>query len=110
LRLAFKPDTDDIRESRAIPVVRKILEEGAVVKAYDPKAMENFRRIFPHITCAGSAAEALKESDACLILTDWDEFRSLTDNDFNLMRNKVILEGRRVLDKEKVSCFEGICW
>ena len=110
LGLAFKADTDDVRETKAAVIVEKILEEGASVQAYDPKAMENFKEIFPQISYAKSAAEAIEGADACLILTDWDEFKKLTDSDFGLMKSKIIIEGRKVLDREKVNGFEGICW
>jgi UDPglucose 6-dehydrogenase len=110
LGLAFKADTDDVRETKAAIVVQKLLEEGASVAAYDPKAMENFKEAFPKIAYAWSAAEALKGSDACLILTDWDEFKNLADKDFDQMKSKIIIEGRKILDKNKVKSFEGICW
>ena len=110
LGLAFKADTDDIRETKATPIVQCLLKDGASVVAYDPKAMENFKVLFPKINCAVSAAEAIKESDACLILTDWEEFKRLSDKDFGQMKSKIIIEGRKILDKKKVSGFEGICW
>ncbi len=110
LGLAFKADTDDVRESRAINVVGRLLEEGAEVKAYDPKGMDNFRRIFPQIQYCSTSKEALENSDAALILTDWEEFKGLVDKDFYGMKGSVIIEGRRVLDKRKVKGFEGICW
>ena len=76
LGLAFKPDTDDIRESRAVPLIRMLYDEGAVVKAYDPVAMKNFRERFPDLIYASSALEIL-DSDAVLIVTEWKEFESL---------------------------------
>ncbi len=110
LGLAFKPDSDDIREASSIRIISKLLEKGAKVKAYDPKAVGNARRIFPDVEYAESTKEAIEGSDACLLLTEWEEFRDLTDGDFKTMKNKVILEGRRILDRNKVSNFEGICW
>lgn len=110
LGLSFKPDTDDVRESRAIPIIKMLMKEGVFIKAYDPKAMDNFKCIFPDIVYTTSIRDALKDSDACLILTDWEEFKRLKDEDFKVMRNNVILEGRRTLDRNKVSSFEGICW
>ncbi|MCD6590544.1 MAG: UDP-glucose/GDP-mannose dehydrogenase family protein [Candidatus Aenigmarchaeota archaeon] len=110
LGLAFKPNSDDIREAPAINIISKLLEKGAKVKAYDPKAVENMRKIFPNVLYADDMKSALKNSDACLIVTDWGEFKQLEDKDFDVMRNKVILEGRKVLDKNKVSNFDGICW
>ncbi len=109
LGLAFKADTDDIRESPALKIVDALLKEGAGIRAYDPKAMDSFRKEFPGITYCGSAAEAISGSDACLILTDWKEF-DFSDKDFESMSNKLILEGRKILKKEKVPLVEGVCW
>jgi len=101
LGLSFKKDTDDIRESRAIPVIKKLIEEKAIVKAYDPKAVENFKQLFPKIKYCGSN-EVLK-SHAVLILTDWDEFKK-----FNY-KGKIVIDGRRI-DEAKKGIYEGICW
>jgi UDPglucose 6-dehydrogenase len=110
LGLAFKPDTDDIREAPSIKIIEKLLEEKAVITAYDPKAMNNMKSIFPKIMYAENPKHALKGADACLILTEWNEFKNLTEKDFSIMKNKIIIEGRRVLDKKKVKNFEGVCW
>ena len=110
LGLAFKPDSDDIREASSISIISKLLERGAKVKAYDPKAMENMKKLFPDIEYAKDAKEAIEGSDACLILTDWEEFKRLEAKDFEGMKGNVIIEGRKVLDRNKVSGFEGICW
>ncbi len=110
LGLAFKADTDDVRDSKAIPIIESLLKEGAVVYAHDPRAEENFSQIFQDIQYCDSPAEALKNSEACLILTDWEEYKALEDKDFSLMKSKIIIEGRKVLDKNKVKNFEGICW
>ena len=104
LGLAFKPNTDDIRESRAIPVVEQLLKEGAVVKAYDPKAMDNFRKVFPHITYCSSAEEVLEDTDAVLILTKWEEFRKL---DYS---GKIVIDGRRLEEAKTAGIYEGVCW
>jgi UDPglucose 6-dehydrogenase len=106
LGLAFKNDTDDARESRSIPVIENLLMKGASVFAYDPKANESMSRIHPGIDYCQNAAEALMDADACLIMTEWPEFGQL-DGEFDLMRSRVIIEGRRIL-----SCrdSEGICW
>jgi len=108
LGLSFKAETDDIRESPAIKIINKLLELGAHISAYDPKAMENMKQLFPDIDYFNSVETALKNSDACLILTDWKEFKSL-DSEFDVMKNKIIIEGRKVLDPKKVD-FEGVCW
>jgi UDPglucose 6-dehydrogenase len=110
LGLAFKPETDDVRESPAIRVVSELLRHGARVRAYDPKASRNFRELFPGIAYCKSAQEALKGAESCLVLTEWAEFRELTDQDFSGMRERIILEGRKALNPNRVSNFEGICW
>ena len=105
LGLAFKPDTDDIRESRAIPIVKSLLEEGAKVIAYDPKAMDNFRELFPQLIYAESAEKVLEKSDAVLIVTEWEEFKNL---DYN---GHVVVDGRRIEKaKRDARIYEGVCW
>ncbi|RLF50090.1 MAG: UDP-glucose 6-dehydrogenase [Thermoplasmata archaeon] len=104
LGLAFKPNTDDIRGSRAVPVVNQLLKEKAVVKAFDPKAMENFKKMFLQIKYCSSAEEAL-DSDAVLVLTKWEEFKKL---DFT---GKIVIDGRRLLEAKKTArIYEGVCW
>ncbi|MCP1716292.1 UDPglucose 6-dehydrogenase [Methanocalculus alkaliphilus] len=103
LGLAFKPDTDDIRESRAIPIIGELRKEGAGVIAYDPLAIAHFRSLFPEITYASSAAEVL-ECDAVLIITEWKEFEAL---DYT---GKLVIDGRRVPKAAVGSIYEGVCW
>ncbi|RJS69891.1 UDP-glucose/GDP-mannose dehydrogenase family protein [ANME-2 cluster archaeon] len=110
LGLAFKNDTDDIRESRSIPVITELLNLGAQVSAYDPLAEPNMRKIFPEIDYCESALDALNGADACLIMTEWDEFRSL-DKEFDAMKNLVVIDGRRVVSLDHGrGIYEGICW
>lgn len=106
LGLAFKNDTDDVRESRSIPIIKELLRRGALVAAYDPKANASMREIFPEIEYCKSASQALTDADAVLVLTEWPEFGDL-NREFDLMRSRVIIDGRRV-----ISCrdAEGICW
>jgi UDPglucose 6-dehydrogenase len=106
LGLAFKDNTDDIRDSRAIPVIQELVQKGAKVAAYDPMAIPNMQRIFPAIEYCTSAAGALTAADACLVMTEWPEFSRL-DKEFDLMAQPVIIEGRRILNRKEV---EGICW
>jgi len=97
LGLAFKSNTDDVRESPALRVVADLLEEGAFVRAHDPQAMDNFRAVFPDISYCASGHEAMKGADALVILTEWNEYRSL---DFNLMSK--VMKGRILLDMRNV--------
>jgi UDPglucose 6-dehydrogenase len=104
LGLAFKPGTDDVRESRAIPVIRKLREEGARIVAYDPLASDNFRRIFPDITYAPAAQQVL-DADAILIITEWPEFEQL---DFS---GKIVIDGRRIRKaRTDARIYQGVCW
>jgi UDPglucose 6-dehydrogenase len=106
LGLAFKDNTDDIRDSKAIPVIQELLLGGARVVAYDPMAAEAMRRLFPTVTYCHSAGDALDGADACLVMTEWPEFGKI-DKEFERMKTRIIIEGRRIL-----SCngTEGICW
>ena len=110
LGLAFKPDSDDIREASSVSIISKLLEKGANVRAYDPKAITNMKRVFPDIEYPENAKEAIKDSDACLIVTEWKEFKNLSEKDFETMKNRIVIEGRKVLDRNKISGFDGICW
>jgi len=104
LGLAFKPNTDDIRDSRAITVVDTLIKNGAKVVAYDPKAMENFKKIFSQIEYVSSAEEVL-DTDAVLVATGWEEFEDLDFTD------KVVIDGRRIERAEKEAAkYEGVCW
>jgi len=106
LGLAFKDNTDDVRDSRAIPVIDRLIREGATVVAFDPVANTMMERIFPRILYCSSAEEALTGSDACLVMTEWPEFSRL-DDEFKMMKSKVVIEGRRILS---YSDREGVCW
>jgi UDPglucose 6-dehydrogenase len=102
LGLAFKPDTDDMREARVIPIVNKLLEEGANVTAYDPVAMQVARGIFnDKIQYASSAIECIKNADCCIIATEWEEFKKLTPDYFSkLMKQPIVIDGRRIYNPE----------
>ena len=104
LGLAFKPDTDDIRDSRSIPLVDALLKQGASVKAYDPKAMSNFKKLFSDISYCDSAKQVL-DADAVIIATAWKDFEQL---DYS---GKLVIDGRRMLKiKETAKTYEGVCW
>lgn len=103
LGLSFKPNTDDVRDSRAIPIVSQLLKEGAYVKAYDPRGMENFMKLFPHITYV-STLDEIFNSDAILITTKWDEFRNLD------YKGKIVIDGRRLKEAKNAKIYEGVCW
>ena len=106
LGLAFKDNTDDVRDSRAIPVIQELLKRGARIVAFDPMAGPNMQKIFPEIEYALSAGDALKEADGCLVMTEWPEFGRIVQ-EFDLMAHKIVIEGRRILSWNGA---EGICW
>jgi UDPglucose 6-dehydrogenase len=105
LGLAFKPDTDDIREARSTSIIHKLLSEGANVVAYDPVAISNAKSIFgDRIKFASSAIECLQNADCCIIATEWDEFKTLHPEDFiKNMRRPVLIDGRRIYDPKQFS-------
>jgi UDPglucose 6-dehydrogenase len=102
LGLAFKPGTDDVRECRAIKIVETLLEQGANLKAYDPAATENFRKMFPRISYTGP--QDVLKCDAVLIVTEWEEFEHLD------YRGKIVIDGRRVKKAKEARIYEGVCW
>jgi UDPglucose 6-dehydrogenase len=105
LGLAFKPDTDDMREARVIPIINQLLADGAHVAAYDPVAVSVAKGIFKDsIRYADSAVDCLKGADCCLLVTEWPEFKKLTPKDFVANMNKPILyDGRRIYDPQEFS-------
>lgn len=110
LGLAFKNDTDDIRESRAIPLIGMLLAEGASVAAYDPMASGHMKQVYPNIAYCNTAGDALEGADACLIATEWEEFGRL-GTEFGRMKSRIVIDGRRVVNPDgKGLVYEGICW
>ncbi len=111
--LAFKPNTDDMREAPALVIIDKLIEAGATVKAYDPVAMEESqRRIGDKVEYAKDQFEALIDADALLVITEWSEFRMLNYRVIErLMRNKLIFDGRNIYEpiEMKEFGFEYFC-
>jgi len=98
--LAFKPNTDDIREAPALSIIDELLKEGAIVTAFDPEAMANVRKkLGDKITFADGQYDAIKDCDALIVATEWNEFRTPDfDRMVSLMKNKVIFDGRNVYE------------
>ena len=109
LGLAFKPGTDDVRYTRAIPIIEGLQERGADVVGYDPVATENMREHFPDLAYADSASEALADAHAAMVVTDWDEFAAL-DDEFDRMADPVVIDGRRVIERRDGITYEGLTW
>jgi UDPglucose 6-dehydrogenase len=103
--LAFKPDTDDIREAPALYMIRALLEAGAEVRAYDPEAMENVKSIFGNqISYAKDEYDALLQADALLICTEWSTFRNPNFRAMkDLMADNVIFDGRNLYDLDDLT-------
>lgn len=102
--LAFKPNTDDIREAPALTIISRLLNKGAKVQAYDPEAMANVKEVFmDRIEFCNTEYEALKDADALAIVTEWNEFRT---PDFDMMKKlmhaPVIFDGRNIYDVKAV--------
>lgn len=102
--LAFKPNTDDMREAPAIYIIKELVKLGAIVVGYDPAAMENAKYYLGDIlTYADEQYEAIKEAEALLILTEWNEFRNPDfDKIKQLLKNPIIFDGRNIFDVKKV--------
>lgn len=98
LGAAFKPNSDDVRDSPALNVAGQVQLQGAAVTVFDPKAMDNSRRLFPTLNYADSALDACRGADVVLVLTEWAEFRELTPADLDsIVREKCIVDGRNCL-------------
>ena len=102
--LAFKPDTDDIREAPALYIINELIEAGATICAYDPEAMSNVKKLLgDKIEFAGDQYEALKDADALLIATEWSVFRTPDfDQVTSLLKNKVIFDGRNLYSLDQM--------
>jgi UDPglucose 6-dehydrogenase len=102
LGAAFKPESDDVRDSPALNVAAQLQLQGASVKVYDPKAMDNSRLIFPTLNYVDSATVACEQSDAVLVLTEWAEFVDLDPRALaKLVNKRLVIDGRMCLDAAK---------
>ena len=113
LGLAFKANTDDIRESRAVVMVDYLLSREAEVAVYDPAAMSNMKQLYPDLDYAESVESAVKGASAVLIMTDWNEFRGMDLAQIGeLMDKKVIVDAKNLLSREQLAengfAFEGV--
>jgi len=113
LGLAFKPDTDDMREASSLVLSARLRGEGAEVVAFDPVAMDNARSLLPGVEMKETALAALENADAAVLVTEWSEFRELDwDGAAARMRRPLIIDGRNFLDADKLHesgfTYEGI--
>ena len=104
LGLTFKPGTDDLREAPSIPNVRRLLDEGAEIVAYDPVGVKNFKKLFPtEIQYVDSPEETLKDADMAFIFTEWNYIKSLELSKYiDLMKTAIIYDGRNCYDIKEV--------
>lgn len=103
--LSFKPNTDDMREARSIPIINQLLKEGATITAFDLVAVGVAKTIFANkIDYASSAIECLKNADCCMVATEWEEFKKLKPEDFTRnMRQPILIDGRRIYNQKEFS-------
>ncbi|MFD1884587.1 UDP-glucose dehydrogenase family protein [Paenibacillus wenxiniae] len=103
--LAFKPDTDDVREAPSLEIVPKLVEFGALPQVFDPVAADNFRREYNHpaITYASDALEAARDCDAICLLTEWGEFVNIDLAEVEaVMHNPILIDGRNVYSADRI--------
>lgn len=102
LGAAFKPESDDVRDSPALDIAARLHSIGADVHVYDPKANENAAKRYPRVDYASSLIQAVARAEVVVLLTEWDEFRRMTPQDLApLVRRRQILDGRNVLDPQQ---------
>ena len=114
LGLAFKPNTDDVRESSSIEMIQSILDGGGKVKAYDPIANKSMQNIFPNLNYLHSWEETCDDVDAMVIMTEWNEFRGMDLKKLKkLMKTPLVLDTRNILSMDKLSeygfQFDNVC-
>ena len=104
LGLSFKANTDDIRDSTSMIIVKELISAGAIIKCFDPQAMEKAKSILPDLKCCKSAYEASRDAEALIIATEWNDFRALNLNIIkDYMKKPVIMDLRNVYNQEEVN-------
>jgi UDPglucose 6-dehydrogenase len=99
LGAAFKPNSDDVRDSPALHVAAELQQDGAAVVVYDPKANRNAERVFPTLDYVDGTEKAIQDADVVMLLTEWQEFRDLDPSTTGeLVASKVLVDGRLCLD------------
>jgi UDPglucose 6-dehydrogenase/GDP-mannose 6-dehydrogenase len=110
LGLAFKPDTDDLRQSPAIPILQELTARRAAIRAYDPVANRQAARVLamPELRFCEGLAEAVQEADAIVLVTRWAEFEQLPELLRSVSPQPLVIDGRRMLDRHAVARYDGI--
>jgi UDPglucose 6-dehydrogenase len=108
--VAFKPNTDDIRDSAALQTIQYLYALGYEIIVHDPQAIGNFNRKYPHIDIALGTERALTGADVAIFLTEWDEYKNMDLNQLKELMNDdpVIIDGRRMFNKFEVESLHGI--
>lgn len=103
LGLAFKPNTDDMRDASSIVIAELLRKEGAHIRAYDPQALENAKKLMPEVKLLPDAYAAATDADVLLIITDWNEFKELDlEKIKNIMKTPKIVDGRNIYEPKKM--------
>ncbi len=111
LGLAFKPNTDDMREAPSVEIIELLQAKGARVKAYDPVAMERAGELMPSVTFCATAYDAAKDADAILIVTEWNEFKQIDwERLHRFMRRPVVVDGRNLYEQADMAKRGFIYW
>jgi UDPglucose 6-dehydrogenase len=111
LGLSFKPNTDDMREAPSVDIIKALLAGGARVKAYDPVAMDHAADMLPEVTFCRTAYDVAKESDALLLVTEWNEFKQLNwEKIRGFMRQPIVVDGRNLYDPAEMAAKGIIYW
>jgi UDPglucose 6-dehydrogenase len=112
LGLAFKPNTDDLRDAKSLEIMKALRAKGVKIRAYDPIAMDHCRRVFPKATYCKNAYEAARGADAAVVVTEWNEFKHLDLARLReVMKAPVLCDGRNVYDPQKARAmgFDYFC-
>ncbi|MBQ7464767.1 MAG: UDP-glucose/GDP-mannose dehydrogenase family protein, partial [Lachnospiraceae bacterium] len=112
LGLTFKPGTDDLREAPSLVTVPVLIDDGAVIRAWDPVGVENFKKQVPEgVEYCDSIEDTLKDADVCFIFTEWPEVLGLDPSVFvSLMKNPVVIDGRNCFDTSRIASVKGIVY
>ena len=101
--LAFKPETDDLREAPSIDIISCLQKEGTTIRAYDPVAADNMKKLFPDITYCKDPLEAVTGADALVVVTEWDEFKKIDLSKVkSLLKYPLVVDGRNIYDPDKM--------
>ena len=106
LGLAFKPQTDDIRDSASTIIIPRLIKEGAIINTYDPVAMDNFKSLKLNINYFNNWQDAVRDADALILLTEWNEFRGIDLSELKLLlKTPIVLDAKNILSIEKLRSF-----